>query len=155
MAYHVITVTLENVTGITAAKDKYGIQTQNLTFNATVAGKRQYALTIRGEPRIESGMVVTAVLRNPENWQTLVAWFNHSTGQVCGVESPVQPFAICLFTVVIGAMFVLRATTADASVSFATVLILVAGAINTWALLGWVKSLRVYRLLRSCTSETL
>jgi hypothetical protein len=148
MTYHVITVTLEDISGVTAAKDKYGLQTQSLTFNVTVAGKRQYSVCICGEPRLENGMVVTAVLRDPSNWQTLIAWLNHSTGQVCGVESPLQPFAVFAFTVLIGAMFVLKAVSADTGASFSTALVLMAAAINVWSLQSWLKSVRVYRLLK-------
>ncbi|MEW6343207.1 MAG: hypothetical protein RXR20_01830 [Paraburkholderia sp.] len=148
MTYHAITVTLENINGITAVKDKYGIQTQSLTFNATVSGKRQYAVSLRGEPRLENGMVVTAVLRDPENWQTLIAWFNHSSGQICGVEPPLQPFAVWLFTVLIGIMFFFKAVSANTGTGFRAVLLLAVVGINVWSLLSWIKSVRVYRLLR-------
>jgi hypothetical protein len=150
MAYHVITVTLENITRITDVKDRYGFQTAARMFNATVAGKRQYAVTIQGNPRLDDGMVVTAVLRDPDNWQTLIAWFSHSTAQVCGVEEPLQQFVLLLFAIVFGATFVLKATKPDTSTAYGTVLILVAAAFNAWALSAWVKSFRVHRLLRSC-----
>ncbi len=51
MTYHALTVTLEDINGITAAKDKYGLQTESVTFNVTVAGRRQYAVVMRGAPR--------------------------------------------------------------------------------------------------------
>lgn len=148
MSYRSTTVTLENITGIVATKDKYGSRTTRLTFNVTVAGRRQYAVAMRGEPRLENGMVVTAVLRDTENWQSLVGWLNHTTGEVCGVDSPARAFALCVFTVLLGVLFTLKALSPDSSAGFMTVLFLTAIAINAWSLLSWRKALLVYRLLK-------
>lgn len=148
MPYRAVTVTLENMSGIVAAKDKYGSRTISLTFNVTVAGKRQYAVVMRGEPRLENGTVVTAVLRDTENWQTLVGWLNHTTGEICGVDPPGKSFALCVFTVLLGLLFTLKALSPDSSAGFMTFLILTVIAINAWTLLSWRKALIVYRLLK-------
>jgi hypothetical protein len=148
MPYHAVTVTLENISGIVAAKDKYGSRTISLTFNATVAGKRQYAVVVRGDPRLENGMVVTAVLRDTENWQTLVGWLNHRTGEISGVDSPYKSFALCVFTVLLGVLFALKALNPASSAGFMTVLFCIVLSINAWSLLSWRKTVIVYKLLK-------
>ncbi|MDR8397475.1 MULTISPECIES: hypothetical protein [Paraburkholderia] len=148
MTYHAVTVTLENIGGIVVVKDKYNSTTQGVTFNATIAGKRQYAVVMRGNPRLDNGMVVTAVLRDPENWQTLAGWLNHATGEICGVDSPGQRGAICAFTILFGIVFLLRALRPDTSTAFMVVLISVMVGGNAWSMLALRKSLIVYRLLK-------
>ncbi|WP_144111980.1 hypothetical protein [Paraburkholderia sp. BCC1886] len=148
MTYHAITVTLENISGIVATKSAHGYTTLGLTFNVTVAGKRHYAVQIRGAPRLDNGMVVTAVLRDPENWQTLVGWLNHASGQICGVKEPVERLALCGFTMLIGVAFSVKAMRPDTSTAQAVVLFLTVLAINAWSLLSWLRTVRVYRLLK-------
>jgi hypothetical protein len=108
MTYHAITVTLENIGGIGAEKDKYGSRTISTAFNVTVAGKRQYAVQMRGAPRLESGMVVTAVLRDTDNWQTLVGWLNHSIGEICGINSPGISFWWFVAGILVSALLCLK-----------------------------------------------
>ncbi|RFU43992.1 hypothetical protein [Paraburkholderia sp. DHOC27] len=148
MTYHAVTVTLENISGIVAVKDKYNSTTQSLTFNVTIAGKRQYAVVIRGNPRLDNGTVVTAVLGDPENWQTLLGWLNHTTGEICGVESPGARVAMCAFSILVGVVFFLRALRPDSSAVVMTVLLGTAAVGNAWALLALRRSLAVYRLLK-------
>lgn len=75
----------------------------NTTFNATIDGQRQYAVQIPGTVLVESGMIVTAVLRNPDDWQTLEGWRDHQSGRIEGVASIASlRFAAILF----GALFV-------------------------------------------------
>lgn len=148
MAYHAITVTLENIGGIVEQKDRYGVGTVRVAFNVTIEGKRQYAVQIAGAPRLDNGMVVTAVLRDTENWQTLVGWLNHATGEICGVDSPGKPLAFCVFNVLLGILYSLRALSTD--ISTGSMIFWFAGlvAINAWSLLSWRKSATVYRLLK-------
>ncbi|MFM0730122.1 hypothetical protein PQQ52_06445 [Paraburkholderia sediminicola] len=151
MTYHAITVTLENIGGIVAEKDKYGRRTVRTAFNITVAGKRQYAVQMRGVPRLENGMVVTAVLRDTDNWQTLVGWLNHTTGEICGVDSPEISFwwfvAGALMSVLLYLKCINTAPSGDASARV-VVWIIVIVAINAWSLFSWRRSAKVYRLLK-------
>lgn len=148
MIYHAVTVTLENITGITAGSDMYCLRTTSLTFNVTVSGKRQYAVVLLGAPRLENGTVVTAILRNPENWQTLVAWLNHSTGEICGIDSPGELFARFMFASIMGVLFVLKAMDADSSMAFAIVMLCTAVVITAWSFGTWLRSFKVYRMLK-------
>lgn len=149
MTYHAVTVTLENIGGVVVQKDKGGART---SFNVTVAGKRQYAVQMRGEPRLENGMVVTAVLRERDNWQTLTGWLNHATGEICGVDSPAKSFWAFVIVLLISALFSLRwldeAFRGKHGTTGTIVWILVASAINAWSLFSWWKSVTVYRLLK-------
>ncbi|CAB4046620.1 hypothetical protein [Paraburkholderia phenoliruptrix] len=146
MTYHAVTVTLENITGITPNKGRAG-DTQSLNFNVTVQGVRQYAVLIRGAPRLENGTVVTAVLRDPNNWQTLVGWRNHLTGEICGVDSPTALFLRCLFALAVGipaAVEVLDEKSGGYRVYVLVMIVL----FNMFCFGAWLKSLRVHRLLR-------
>ena len=71
MTYRAITVTLDDIGGVVFEKDRSG-GTVATMFNVTIAGRRQYSVKMDGTPRLASGTVVTAVLRDPDNWQTLV-----------------------------------------------------------------------------------
>jgi hypothetical protein len=146
MTYHAVTVTLEDITGITANKSRSG-NTQSLNFNVTVQGTRQYAVLIRGAPRLESGTVVTAVLRDPSNWQTLIGWLDHSTGETFGIDSPGELLWRCLFAAAIGLSFAVTAFSERSGVH-RTVLLLLAVAMNVCSIGWWLRSVRAYRLLR-------
>ncbi|USX05066.1 hypothetical protein [Paraburkholderia fungorum] len=151
MTYHAITVTLENIGGIVVDKDKYGRRTIRTAFNVTVAGKRQYAVQMRGAPRLENGMVVTAVLRDTDNWQTLVGWLNHSTGEICGVDSPETSFwwvvAGILMSTLLYFKWINEAHSGDNSTRVVVWTIAVL-AINAWSLFSWRRSVKTYRLLK-------
>lgn len=45
-------------------------------------GRKVYGVSVPGEPRIEAGMEVSAVLTTEGNWQTLIGWKDHATGAV-------------------------------------------------------------------------
>lgn len=148
MTYHATTVTLENISGIVAEKDRYGSRIVRLAFNVTVEGKRHYAVQIDGAPRLENGMVVTAVLRDTENWQTLVGWLNHATGEIYGVNSPGHQIALCVFSVLLGVLLSIRQTSAETGTGRMIFWICSVGLLNAWSLLSLRKSLTVYRLLK-------
>ena len=149
MTYQAITVTPEDSEEVVVQKDKGGART---SFNVTVAGKRQCAVPMRGEARLESGMVVTAVLRDTENWQTLVGWLNQATGEIYGVDSPAKSFWSFVTVLPISALFPSRWPEETVSgrhgATGITVWILAALVMSAWLLFSWRKSATVYRLLR-------
>jgi hypothetical protein len=51
-------------------------------FGFQFGGLRKCGVAVPGSPEIEEGITVTAILRKPENWQTLMGWVNHKTGEV-------------------------------------------------------------------------
>jgi hypothetical protein len=89
-------VTIDDVSGVVTTRTKYGTYTE---FNFTSDGRRQYAVQMRGTVRVESGMTVTAVLRDRNNWQTLEGWLNHRSRCIEGVL-PIRSlrFAAILFS---------------------------------------------------------
>lgn len=148
MTYHATTVTLENFGGIVAQKDKYDTRTVGVAFNVTVAGKRQYAVQMRGAPRLENGMVVTAVLRDADNWQTLVGWLNHSTGEICGVDSPEICFWWFVAGILMSALLYLESIHSSDAGARVVVWSVMVVAINAWTLFSWRRSAKVYGLLK-------
>lgn len=151
MTYHATTVTLENFGGIVIQKDRSGTRTVGTAFNVTVAGNRQYAVQMRGAPRLENGMVVTAVLRDTDNWQTLVGWLNHATGEICGVDSPEMSFWLFVAGILISALLSLNLINeAHSGNASARVVVWTIGvvAMNGWSLFSWRRSATVYRLLK-------
>ncbi|KJK02303.1 hypothetical protein UB44_06680 [Burkholderiaceae bacterium 26] len=79
------TVRFDRVFGIT----KTSQNRMPVTLFGFQSGERiEYSAAAPGEPRIEAGMTVTAYLREPGNWQTLVAWRDHGSGEiVCEPEA--------------------------------------------------------------------
>jgi hypothetical protein len=148
MTYHAVTVTLEDIGRVVEQKDQYGLRTVRLTFNVTVAGRRQYAVQIAGAPRLEDGMVVTAVLRDPKNWQTLAGWLNHATGEICGVESPGKPLFFFLFGLLASVLYSLKTLSGNTSTGGLIFTFLVVIALNAWLLSWWRKSAMIHRLLK-------
>lgn len=95
MKLYPVTVTLTDVSGVVISRTKAGTFTD---FNFTAGGRREYAVQMHGTVRVESGMIVTAVLRAPNNWQTLEGWLNHENGCIEGVlPIPKLRFAAVLF----------------------------------------------------------
>lgn len=45
-------------------------------------GNRRFAVTIDGTPRVESGMLITAVLRSPEDWSYVLGWRNWTHNEI-------------------------------------------------------------------------
>ncbi|KFX62594.1 hypothetical protein KBK24_0125830 [Burkholderia sp. K24] len=96
-------------------------------------------------------MVVTAVLRDTDNWQTLVGWLNHSTGEICGVDSPETSFwwvvAGILMSTLLYFKWINEAHSGDNSTRVVVWTIAVL-AINAWSLFSWRRSVKTYRLLK-------
>lgn len=44
-------------------------------------------ITVPGSPRLEPGMKVRALLREPEDWKTLVGWLDLTTGELAGPDA--------------------------------------------------------------------
>ncbi|CAJ0716653.1 hypothetical protein LMG6871_01866 [Ralstonia edaphis] len=86
------TVRFDRVFGITkTSQDRMPVTLFGFQSGAHI----EYSVAAPGEPRIEAGMTVTAYLREPGNWQTLVAWRDHASGEiVCEAEAG---WVLCLF----------------------------------------------------------
>jgi hypothetical protein len=93
-------------------------------------------------------MVVTAVLRDAENWQTLVGWLNHAAGEICGVNSPGYQIALCVLSVLPGVLMSIRQISDETGTGRITFWICSVGLLSAWSLLSLRKSLTAYRLLK-------
>lgn len=91
-----VTVTFDRVFDIISAM-RNGMACTEFGFEA--GALRKYAVAIAGEPRIEAGMTVSAVLRQPGDWQTLVGWVDHETGEIAcrGAGPEIGKLAMPLF----------------------------------------------------------
>nr|WP_175800826.1 hypothetical protein [Burkholderia anthina] len=105
MKLYRVTATIDDVSSVMTTRTRYGTYT---AFNVTIDGQRQYAVQMLGTVRVESGMIVTAVLRDPKNWQTLEGWLDHQSGRIEGVSSISSlRFAAVLFGVLFAVVVVL------------------------------------------------
>ncbi|KAB1594839.1 hypothetical protein LGM63_27715 [Burkholderia cepacia] len=143
-----VTAAIDDVSGAAMTRTRFGTHT---TFNATIDGQRQYAVQILGTVRVESGMIVTAVLRNPNDWQTLEGWRDHQSGRIEGVASIASlRFAAILFgalfasVVVLG--FVFRPVAGEHLLAVS--MILTFGAATLIPIVGWYQGMQVWRELR-------
>ncbi|CAJ0700425.1 hypothetical protein [Ralstonia holmesii] len=97
------TVRFDRVFGITKTSQNRMPVT---LFGFQSGGHIEYSAAAPGEPRIEAGMTVTAYLREPGNWQTLVAWRDHGSGDI-NCESEVG-WLLCLIGLAALCFFVPR-----------------------------------------------
>lgn len=66
-------------------------------FGFESASRKEYSVAAPGKPRIESGMTITAYLTEANNWETLIGWRDHETGEiVCQPEG--EPIFLCAWS---------------------------------------------------------
>jgi hypothetical protein len=67
-------------------------------FGFESENRKEYSVAAPGRPRIESGMTITAYLSKAGNWQTLVGWRDHESGEIV-CESAGTPIFLCVWCV--------------------------------------------------------
>jgi hypothetical protein len=67
-------------------------------FSFESNGKRHFGVRAYGEPKIQSGQTITALLKQPGNWKTLEAFVIHETGEVSCWDTSLR-FVICLICI--------------------------------------------------------
>ena len=75
-----VTVTFDRVFDIVRRSQRNRVPCTEFGFQA--GDVKKYGIAAPGSPRIEAGMTVTAVLQRPGDWQTLLGWVNHETGEI-------------------------------------------------------------------------
>ncbi|SEB13473.1 hypothetical protein [Variovorax sp. YR216] len=75
-----ITITFDRVFDIVRGSRRNRVPCTVFGFQSGDVEERSVA--VPGSPRIEAGMTVTAVLERPGDWQTLLGWVNHETGEI-------------------------------------------------------------------------
>ena len=83
-----ITTTFDRVFDVVASGTPY--RQRGTLFSFESSGLKEYGVLIAGNPTLRSGMTVTAILKVPGNWQSLMCWQNHQTGEIVfgGHEPP-------------------------------------------------------------------
>ena len=73
-------------------------------FGFEFGSMRKYAVAVPGSPNIEAGSTVTVVLKQKGNWQTLLGWINHKTGEIACKNPAVEAGSLVflIFGVVFG-----------------------------------------------------
>lgn len=61
-----------------------GKKAPGTVFSFEMASGRQFGIYVPDKPRIQEGDTITALLRKPDDWQTLAGWINHETGEIVG-----------------------------------------------------------------------
>ncbi|CBJ39816.1 conserved hypothethical protein (plasmid) [Ralstonia solanacearum CMR15] len=109
MKPHPTTVTFNDVSQrIFYPATRYSPETTS--FNFTANGKREYAVSIEGNVKVQNGMTVTALLGEPGNWQTLRSWVDHETGTILGICPPaltVLRAAVCVLPIALTPVYVM------------------------------------------------
>jgi hypothetical protein len=75
-----ITITLDRVFDITtgSARGRHPCTFVNFQSGAL----SQFGIALPGSPGLRNGMTVTALLDKYDNWQTLLGWVDHETGEI-------------------------------------------------------------------------
>lgn len=115
-----ITITIDHVFDITTSLSR---GRQHCTFFNFQSGETsQFGVALPGKPGLENGLTVSALLEESDNWQTLLGWLNHDTGEiVCWSRGPQVLFFLLSFP---AAAFLLDLSKQSLNVSVAGFLVL-------------------------------
>ncbi|MGG7607375.1 hypothetical protein [Massilia sp. BKSP1R2A-1] len=91
-----ITITIDRVFDITTGLSR---GRQPCTFFSFQSGEtNQFGVALPGKPEVESGMTVSVLLEESDNWQTLLGWLDHRTGEItCWSRGPQVFFFLLSF----------------------------------------------------------
>ncbi len=122
--YQVISMTLDEVTSLRRESSRQGVFTE---FDFVAGDIRQRWFRVPGRHDIRPGMRITAVLREPGDWQTLQAWRFDDENKVVMTIPPLAGLTylclLCVATaVLLWLLFVEHASvkTPSAALAFAT-----------------------------------
>jgi hypothetical protein len=85
---HSVTLRMDRVFDIQA--DAFSGDTRRTLFSFESNGKRYFSVLVNGDPQLESGQTITAILKRPDNWQTVMGLRVHETGEVCAPSTGVH-----------------------------------------------------------------
>ncbi|MDN7935134.1 hypothetical protein [Burkholderia metallica] len=133
------TVRLDRVFGVVQTSQN---RKQVTLFGFENAGRKEYSVAAPGAPRIESGMTITAYLKETGNWQTLIGWRDHKNGEiVCEPEGGAIFF--CVWSILVFCATVRGFWDQSLTLSIIAVVMI--------AVFGW--SIRNIRFLRKVRRE--
>lgn len=76
---HLQTVTFQRVFSVRRHMLKHGKMTE---FGFVADGRTYYEARVYGWPAFEAGDKVTAALRVPDKWTSMLGWLNHANGEI-------------------------------------------------------------------------
>ena len=74
------------------------------SFRFAPTGRQERVVTVRGSPSLRDGMCVVAVLRDKDDWSSLVGWKDVETGSIVAKSPEVALKAVALRLLVLGAV---------------------------------------------------
>jgi cation transport ATPase len=121
---HQETVTFDRVFDI--VRSGQGDDNEPSTLFSFQSGSRyEYGVAVPGEPEISDGMTVTVILGRAGNWQTLMGWVNHATGELtCKANKMLAIFVAIPFVIAAIALIKTHAFAGGAMLLFFILLLL-------------------------------
>ncbi|MEK8032875.1 hypothetical protein AACH06_18805 [Ideonella sp. DXS29W] len=74
-----VSVTFDRIFDVVQMNRNRALSTQ---FGFEAGPLKKYAVAVPGKPELEVGMTVTVVLKRPGDWQSVLGWVNHRTGEI-------------------------------------------------------------------------
>lgn len=123
-------------------------------FGFESGGKRFFNITIPGQPRIEQGMTVVALLEKPDGWEGkgLLGWIDCSNGTIACGSAP-RLFGIFLFNLFFAIMLSLLAYYIFNNPTFAQLIAACFGGFTLRFLYLTIKALLIKRALLAVRNE--
>jgi len=118
-------------------------------FGFQYGPKRVVGVRAPGRQNLEVNAVITAYLKKEDDWQTLVGWFNHSTGEVV-VESAAYEVFFVVVTVAMSAALLKGGFSLPV---FPSLLLLAMGGWSIWCIRSALFLRRVRRELERMKVE--
>lgn len=134
---HLETAHFDSVFGVSRTSQNRRLAT---LFNFTASGHTEYSVAAPGAPRLVPGMTVTALLEEKDNWQTLIGWRDHESGDIV-CDRPTEEILLCVALPPVIAL--LAATAAKQPMSF--VALVLVSAYLAWA----IRRIRILRRARA------
>ena len=143
---HLHTVTLRMDRMFDVQPDAFSGNICRTLFSFESDGKRYFSVLVNGEPRLQSGQTITAVLRCEGDWQTVMGMRVHETGEVCA------PRVASTAPLLVGIALTVFLTTLELQHSYLEALVPVLAAHGLGAAIcvhNAIKSIRIRRALRA------
>ena len=77
---HLVTLRMDRVFDV--QPDAFSGNISRTLFGFESGGRRYFSVLADGEPKLQSGQTITAVLKRPGDWQTVLGIRIHETGEI-------------------------------------------------------------------------
>lgn len=149
-----ITLTFERIFDVYRHPDAGGCRKHTL-FGFTANGKAEYGVTVPGWPPLEPGQTITALLDRNDDWQTLLGWVDHATGEITAYDAgPILMWSIMggiVAALGIPAFFGAGSGVTGSGRTFGGCMIAGFTLLTIFSIAQWNKQKRVIRILNRLT----